>query len=59
MDAGALLFFGRPGVKPKYPDILPASEDVQAIPFDWDKEGTNAAIKEFRTKAMAYGIGSK
>jgi ABC-type Fe3+ transport system substrate-binding protein len=59
MDAGALLFFGRPGVKPKYPDILPAAEDVKAIPFDWDKEATNAAIKAFRTKAMAYGIGSK
>ena len=53
MDAGALLFFGRPGVKPKYPDILPAAEDVKAIPFDWDKEATNAAIKAFRAKATS------
>ena len=59
MDAGALLFFGRPGVKPKYPDILPAAEDVKAIPFDWDKEASNAAIKAFRVKAASYGIGSK
>jgi iron(III) transport system substrate-binding protein len=59
MNAGALLFFGRPGVKPKYPDILPAAEDVKAISFDWDKEGTNAAIKAFRAKAAAAGIGSK
>jgi hypothetical protein len=59
MDAGALLFFGRPGVKPKYPDLLPAAEDVKAIPFDWDKEATNAAIKAFRAKAVSYGIGSK
>ena len=59
MNAGALLFFGRPGVKPKYPDILPSAEDVKAIPFDWDKEGTLAAIKAFRAKARAVGIGSK
>lgn len=59
MDAGALLFFGRPGVKPKNPDLLPAAEDVKAIPFDWDKEGNNAAINAFRVKASSYGIGSK
>jgi ABC-type Fe3+ transport system substrate-binding protein len=59
MDAGALLFFGRPGVKPKYPDILPRAEDVKAIPFDWDKEATNAAINAFRAKARAVGIGAK
>ena len=59
MDAGSLLFFGRPGVKPKYPDILPASEDVKAIPFDWDKDATNDKIKAFRAKARSYGIGSK
>jgi ABC-type Fe3+ transport system substrate-binding protein len=59
MDAGSLLFFGRPGVKPKHPDILPASENVKAIPFDWNTEGTNAAIKTFREKVRAAGIGSK
>jgi len=59
MNAGALLFFGRPGVKPKNPDLLPAAEHVKAIPFDWDKEGSNEAIKAFRAKASSYGIGSK
>ena len=59
MNAGSLLFFGRPGVKPKYPEILPASEEVKAIPFDWDKEGSNDAIKKFREKARAAGIGKK
>ena len=59
MNAGSLLFFGRPGVKPKYPDILPAAEDVKAIPFNWDTEATNAQIKAFRAKARAAGIGSK
>jgi iron(III) transport system substrate-binding protein len=59
MDAGSLLFFGRPGVKPKYPDILPRAEDVKAIPFDWDTEATTARIKAFRTKAQAAGIGQK
>jgi iron(III) transport system substrate-binding protein len=59
MDAGSLLFFGRPGVKPKYPDILPASENVKAIPFNWDTEATNAAVKKFRAHAQALGIGQK
>jgi iron(III) transport system substrate-binding protein len=59
MNAGSLLFFGRPGVKPKYPEILPAAEEVNAIPFDWDTEGANEAIKKFREKVRAAGIGSK
>jgi iron(III) transport system substrate-binding protein len=59
MDAGSLLFFGRPGVKPKYPDLLPAAENVKAIPFDWDTEATNAAVKTFREHARALGIGQK
>ena len=59
MNAGSLLFFGRPGVKSKYPDILPAAEDVNAIPFDWETEGTNDAIKKFRDRVRAVGIGSQ
>lgn len=59
MNAGSLLFFGRPGVKSKYPDILPPSEEVKAIPFDWETEGTNEAIKKFRDKVRSVGIGSK
>lgn len=59
MNAGSLLFFGRPGVKPKYPEILPPSEEVTAIPFNWDTEGSNDAIKKFREKVRAVGIGSK
>jgi iron(III) transport system substrate-binding protein len=57
MDAGSLLFFGRPGVKPKHPDVLPAAEEVNAIPFDWETEGSNEAIKKFREKIRAAGIG--
>lgn len=59
MDAGALLFFGRPGVKSKYPDILPTMEDVKVIKFDWDTEGSIAAVKKFREKVRAAGIGRK
>jgi iron(III) transport system substrate-binding protein len=59
MDAGSLLFFGRPGVNPKYPDILPRAEDVKGIPFNWDTEATNAAVKKFREHARALGIGQK
>lgn len=52
----ALIFFGRPGVTSKYPHLLPASEDVNAIPFDWDTEATNEAIEAFRVKARSAGI---
>jgi iron(III) transport system substrate-binding protein len=58
MNAGSLLFFGRPGVKPKYPDLLPSAEQVKAIPFDWDTEATNDVVKKFRDKVRAVGIGS-
>jgi iron(III) transport system substrate-binding protein len=58
MNAGSLLFFGRPGVKPKYPDILPKAEEVKAIPFNWDTEASNAAVKKFRERVRAVGIGS-
>jgi hypothetical protein len=46
-------------VKPKYPDVLPRSEDVKAIAFNWDTDATNAKIKAFRDRARSYGIGSK
>jgi iron(III) transport system substrate-binding protein len=59
MNAGSLLFFGRPGVKSKYPELLPASEEVKAIPLDWETEGSNEAMKKFRDKVRAVGIGSK
>jgi iron(III) transport system substrate-binding protein len=59
MNAGSLLFFGRPGVKSKYPDVLPPGEQVNAIPFDWETEGSNDAIKKFRERVRAVGIGSK
>jgi ABC-type Fe3+ transport system substrate-binding protein len=59
MDAGSLLFFGRPGVQSRHPDILPASETVKAIPFDWDTEATAAALSKFRDKVRAAGIGRK
>jgi ABC-type Fe3+ transport system substrate-binding protein len=59
MDAGSLLFFGRPGVKPKYPEVLPRAEDVKAIPFNWDTDATIEKINAYRAKARAAGIGSK
>ncbi|MBX6424807.1 MAG: extracellular solute-binding protein [Variibacter sp.] len=59
MNSGSLLFFGRPGVKSKYPDILPVMEEVKAIPFDWETEGSTAAVKAFREKLRAAGIGAK
>ena len=57
LDAGGLLFFGRPGVKSSHPDLLPAWEDVKVIPFDWDTEGSTAAVKKVRDLARDAGIG--
>lgn len=57
LDAGGLLFFGRPGVKSSHPDLLPAWEDVKVIPFDWDTEGSTAAVKKVREKAREAGLG--
>ncbi|MCC7348482.1 MAG: extracellular solute-binding protein [Variibacter sp.] len=59
MDSGTMLFHGRPGVKSSDTEILPAAEDVKAIPFDWDQDASNQAIKQFRDKVRAAGIGSK
>lgn len=56
-QAGALLFFGRPGIKLKHPQLMPAAEDVMVIPFDWNSEGSDEAIGRFRDKARAAGIG--
>lgn len=55
-QAGA-LFFGRPGVKLKHPDLMPAAENVTVIPFDWNSEGSDEAIGRFRDKARAAGFG--
>lgn len=55
--AEALLFFGRPGIKPKYPHLLPTADEVKAIQFDWDTEGTDEAISAFRDQARAAGLG--
>lgn len=54
--AGALIVSGRPGIKPKYPDIIPAAESLMVIPFDWDREDTVDAIATFRAKAYSAGI---
>jgi ABC-type Fe3+ transport system substrate-binding protein len=59
MNSGTLLFHGRPGVKSSDPELLPPAEDVKAIPIDWDTEATNDAIKKFRDKVRAAGIGTK
>lgn len=56
-QAGALLFFGRPGIELKHPELMPAAEDVKVIPFDWNREGSDEAIGRFRDKARAAGIG--
>ena len=56
MDSNILLFFGRPGVKSKAPDLLPGWENVKLIPFDWDKEETPAKIKAIRSLFRSSGL---
>ncbi len=56
MDANILLFFGRPGVKSKAPDLLPSWENIKLIPFDWDKEETPEKIKAIRNLFRSSGL---
>jgi iron(III) transport system substrate-binding protein len=48
MDAGVLMFFGRPGVKSPDPDLLPGWEQVKVVPMDYDDEVSNKAIQAIR-----------
>ncbi len=59
-ETGVSLIFGRPGVKvpEKERKYVPPSEEIKAIPMDWNKDVTSAsmnAIKEFAKKTgIAY-----
>jgi iron(III) transport system substrate-binding protein len=57
MDSGALLFFGRPGVKSPNADLLPPWEDLNLIAFDWDTEGSTEALRAIRDRFVKLGIG--
>lgn len=56
MDSGALMFFGRPGVKSPDPDLLPAWEDIKVVPMDYDVEITNEAIAAIRDEFRKAGM---
>jgi iron(III) transport system substrate-binding protein len=55
-DAGAFLYFGRPGVKSPAPDILKPWEEIKVIPMDWDKDGSADQIKAVRELFRAAGM---
>ncbi|MBX6425646.1 MAG: extracellular solute-binding protein [Variibacter sp.] len=57
MDAGSLLFFGRPGVKSPDPELLPPWENLNLIPFDWETDGSPASIKRIREVFREAGLG--
>jgi iron(III) transport system substrate-binding protein len=56
MDAGTVMFFGRPGVKSSDPEVMPGWENVKVVPIDWNTEVGADAIKALREKVKAAGI---
>ncbi len=58
IDSGALLFFGRPGVKSPVPDLLPAWENINVIPMNWDVDGKEDAIKEIQKWTLDIGLSN-
>lgn len=55
-DSAACLLYGRPGVKTPLKEFLPAAEDIKAIPMDWNKEDTPAAVREIQQWIMNIGL---
>lgn len=55
-DAGAFLYFGRPGVKSPDPEILKPWEEINVIPMDWDKDANADGIKAVRELFRAAGM---
>jgi iron(III) transport system substrate-binding protein len=56
MDSGAMMFFGRPGVKSPAPDLIPAWENTKVIPMDWDVEGDAQGVKNIRAAFRKAGL---
>ena len=58
-ETGVGLIYGRPGVKipEKERRFLPPSEEIKAIPMDWNKDTTTEAVKALRGWAKKIGVG--
>jgi iron(III) transport system substrate-binding protein len=56
MDAGVLMFFGRPGVKSPDPALQPGWEEIKVIPLDYDTEVTNKSIQAIRQEFRKAGL---
>lgn len=57
MDSGALLFFGRPGVKSPDAQIQPRWEDVKVIPYNWESPDLADNVSDIREIFRAAGVG--
>jgi len=56
MDAGALMLFGRPGVKSPNAEILPGLENIKVAEFDWDVDGTSEKLDNARRILAEHGL---
>ncbi len=55
MDAGALMLFGRQGLKSPNPDILPGLENINVADFDWDVDGAKENLDNARAILAEQG----
>jgi ABC-type Fe3+ transport system substrate-binding protein len=54
-DSGAYLFFGRPGIKSRVPDLLPTWENIKVIPIDYEKEAREEDIRKIQQYCQDSG----
>lgn len=54
-DSGAYLFFGRPGIKSRVPDLLPTWENIKVIPIDYEKEAREEDIRKIQQYCQDVG----
>jgi ABC-type Fe3+ transport system substrate-binding protein len=54
-DSGAYLFYGRPGIKSRIPDLLPQWESLKVIPLDHEKEVREEDIRDIQQYCLDIG----
>ncbi|MGV6874268.1 ABC transporter substrate-binding protein [Pseudochelatococcus sp. B33] len=57
MDAGVLMFYGRPGIESINRELLTSWEETPVAEFDWDVDGSLETLAKFRDMFVRTGLG--